>query len=168
MVKLNHTFSGSLFAHSKIFSSTQSMQPTSYFIAASLTVANLSNKLTAVDWYYLGIRFNIQPDQLRSIQASNPTAGVQRWMCDMLDLWLRSNPSATWADVVKALRLMGEHIVAERIQQNYLTSGITGNLILGGILYDWKISPGVISLRGSRGDRHHHIHLAIPPTQTCW
>ena len=97
--------------------------------AATLNVANLSNELaTITDWYYLGIKFNLQPDQLHSIRASNPTAGVQGWKCNMLDLWLRSNPSATWGDVVKALQQMGEHRVAERIQRNYLTSHMTGKV----------------------------------------
>ena len=87
---------------------------------------NLSKELATVDWYYLGIKFNLQPDQLHSIQASNPAAGIQRWKCDMFDLWLRSHPTAAWEDVVKALQQMEEYKVAETIQQKYLTSGATG------------------------------------------
>ena len=74
----------------------------------------------------LGIQFGIQPDKLHAIKVDDPTAGVQQWKCEMFHLWLKSNLNASWRDVVEALKLMGENVVAETIQQKYLTSDTTG------------------------------------------
>ena len=85
-----------------------------------LNVKNLSSELTTVtNWYRLGINLNLQSHELDKIQQSYVNPENDRRMLQMLDLWLRRTPNATWEDVVSALEQMGENRVAETILQKY-------------------------------------------------
>ena len=50
---------------------------------------------------------------------------------EMLDLWLRSTPSASWEELVTALEEMGESVVAGEVAVSYcggpLTAGSSEN-----------------------------------------
>ena len=46
--------------------------------------------------------------------------GCDRWKWETFSLWLQCTPSASWRDVVGALRRMGEDTEAERIELKYI------------------------------------------------
>lgn len=80
----------------------------------------LSNELRSVSkWYQLGIKLGLQPYQLHQIEKEHP-AEIERCKIEMLDLWQRNNPGATWSHIVTALKEMGELTTAEKIQMNYV------------------------------------------------
>ena len=86
-----------------------------------LNVKNLSSELTTItDWYQLGVYLNLQTHDLNKIQQDHAHHGNDRQMVEMLSLWLRRTPNATWGDVVSALQQMGENRVAENICQKHL------------------------------------------------
>ena len=86
-----------------------------------LNVKNLSSELTTItNWYQLGLYLNLQTHDLNNIQLDHAHHGNERQMVEMLSLWLRRTPNATWGDVVSALQQMGENRVAENIRQKHL------------------------------------------------
>ena len=86
-----------------------------------LNVKNLSSELTTItNWYLLGLYLNLQTHDLSKIQQDHAHHGNDRQMLEMLALWLRRTPNATWEDVVSALKQMEENRVAENIRQKYL------------------------------------------------
>ena len=86
-----------------------------------LNVKNLSSELTTItNWYLLGLYLNLQTHDLSKIQQDHAYHGNDRQMLEMLSLWLRRTPNATWGDVVSALQQMGENRVAENIRQKHL------------------------------------------------
>ena len=63
------------------------------------------------DWHGLGRRLGLTMSQLRGIELTHRVDGLERMMAEMFDVWLKSSPNASWADLVTALRSMGEHRV---------------------------------------------------------
>ena len=109
-----------------------------------LNVKNLSSELTTiVNWYELGIKLGVLKHELDIIECDHQ-GNVQR-MSEMLDLWLRSTPNASWVDVVSALKQMGENRVAECIHQDYIR-GDSKLFLLSSYNTNTQISPllGVI------------------------
>ena len=83
----------------------------------------LSCELQSVsNWYQLGIKLGLEPYQLKQIEEK--TTDIERRKIEMLDLWLRRTPGASWSHIVTALREMEEITTAERIQQTYGETGI--------------------------------------------
>ena len=86
-----------------------------------LKVKNLSTELTMVtNWYQLGLCINLQTHELDKIQQDHVHQGNDRQRLEMLVLWLRCTPNATWENVVSALQQMEENRVAEKIRQKHL------------------------------------------------
>ena len=86
-----------------------------------LNVKNLSSELTTItNWYQLGLYLNLQTHDLNKIQQDHVHHGNDRQMVEMLSLWLRRTPNATWGDMVSVLQQMGENRVAENIRQKHL------------------------------------------------
>ena len=86
-----------------------------------LNVKNLSSELTTItNWYQLGLYLNLQTHDLSKIQQDHAHHGNDRQMVEMLSLWLRRTPNATWGDMVNALQQMRENRVAENIRQKHL------------------------------------------------
>ena len=78
----------------------------------------LSSELTtAINWHKLGLNLNIPKHELDKIERDY--RGNDRQRLEMLDLWLRRTPNATWRDVVSALQQMEENTLAESIRQKY-------------------------------------------------
>ena len=76
-----------------------------------------------VDWHQLGIQLGIPPHLLATIEANHQQN--ERRKTETLDLWLRRTPSASWGDVVGALRRMelirvAENIAASKIEEHIL------------------------------------------------
>ena len=86
-----------------------------------LNFRNLSSELTTItNWYQLGVYLNLQTHDLNKIQQDYAHHGNDRQMVEMLALWLRRTPNATWGDMVSALQQMGENRVAKNIRQKHL------------------------------------------------
>ena len=88
----------------------------------ALKVGDLSFELkTVTDWHQLGTHLGLQTDELKQIELDYQ--GNERRKKEMLDLWLRRKPDASWKDVVSALQQMEENRVAKSIRQNYVRGG---------------------------------------------
>ena len=67
------------------------------------------------DWHTLGIQLDLTTSQLENIHVTYHVRGVDRLKTAMFDAWLKSSPSASWADLITALKNMDEHTVASNI-----------------------------------------------------
>ena len=89
-------------------------------IAVKPDTATLCNELGSVsDWHTLGLNLGVKDHELDQIERSHPTEGCGRWKQETFSLWLRRKSSASWRDVVQALRQMGENTEAKRIELKY-------------------------------------------------
>ena len=81
----------------------------------------LCNELISVsDWRSLGLNLGVRDYELDQIESSHPAEGCGRWRQETISLWLRRTHSASWENVVKALRQMRENKVAAAIEQKYI------------------------------------------------
>ena len=71
-------------------------------------------------WYMLGIYLGLKMSQLQSIEAENSNSMERLFV--MFDMWLKSSPSASWSDLITALRAIDENSVASHIEATYLPS----------------------------------------------
>ena len=104
--------------------------------SATPTLKELSNALDSiVDWYPLGVRLGLKEHELRTISRDfrGDNAGCK---LEMLGRWLRNAELPTWRTVADALRLMGEHALAAKIQARHCSSSTaTGMYILCSFKY---------------------------------
>ena len=85
---------------------------------ASLSVKNLFNATSKVhDWYTLGIQLDIEPCRLKDIQSSNLSQDNHRQ--EMFEVWLQSDPNASWEKLIRALDNMKYHRLSESVKTNY-------------------------------------------------
>ena len=83
--------------------------------------ATLCNELASVsDWHKLGLHLGVRDYELDQIKRSRPAEGCDGWKQETFSLWLRRTSSASWRDVVGALRRMRENTIAERIELKYI------------------------------------------------
>ena len=85
------------------------------------------------DWHGLGLRLGITMCKLRQLKMSYH--GVDRLKAEMFDVWLKNSPKAAWADLITALRAMGEHTVASDIEAVYSPTTSNGMLLLSQCVY---------------------------------
>ena len=103
-------------------------------ISGTLNVKTLSSELSKVfKWYQLGIKLGLEPSQLHQIEQEVPT-DIDRRKIEVVDLWLQNTPGASWRHVVTALREMGDHTTAERMELKFVKGG-RGRLFNGNIFY---------------------------------
>ena len=95
--------------------------PTDSGRLSGLNLKNLSSELaTVIDWFLLGINLGLPEHELSKIRQNYAHQGIDQQRVEMLNLWLRCTPNATWEDVVRALEQMGENRVAENIREKYI------------------------------------------------
>ena len=86
--------------------------------------ADVKNLLTACndvsDWKQLGIQLGITVTELDNIYKTYHTEGVVILKSHMFDVWLKNSPGASWTDLVKALRAIGNNMVASDIERDYI------------------------------------------------
>ena len=81
----------------------------------------LCRELVSVSgWRSLGLYLGVQDYELDRIERSHPIEGYDGWKRETFSLWLRRTPSASWIDVVGALRRIGENTTAEKIELKYI------------------------------------------------
>ena len=71
------------------------------------------------DWHTLGRNLNLTNTQLENIHVTYHVHGVERLKTEMFDAWLKSSPSASWSDLISALKSMNKHTVASDIAAHY-------------------------------------------------
>lgn len=92
-----------------------------HLVSGALCIQVLSEELSTVtDWYQLGMKLGVPDHKLDEIQRNHPTDGVSRWRDEVLSLWLRLTPNASWKNVIRALQRMGEKALAESIRHRYI------------------------------------------------
>ena len=57
--------------------------------------------------------------QLRGIELTYHMHGQGRLKAEMFDVWLKSSPNASWADLITALEAMGMDRVASNVRAAY-------------------------------------------------
>ena len=91
-----------------------------FSLGTPLTVKHLVTACKRVsDWHTLGIQLDLTPCQLNNIHLTCHAHGVDRLKTEMFDVWLKSSPSASWTDLVTALRAMGLDSVASNVRAVY-------------------------------------------------
>lgn len=72
-------------------------------------------------WFYLGVELLPGPDdinKLKGIKQNHPDDN-DKCCSDMFDFWIQKYPSASWEDLIRALRRINKHGVAEKIAAAY-------------------------------------------------
>ena len=73
------------------------------------------------DWHTLGLKLGFTMSQLDEIDVTYPRVGRRK--AEMFNVWLKSCPNASWADLITALKTMDEHRVAGKIAARYSAAG---------------------------------------------
>ena len=82
------------------------------------TLSQLSAELRDFKkWYLFGLQLNLSTDTLDSIEKTHD--GGDRQCIKMVQHWISSSNSPTWGDVHKALRNIGESVIAAEIASKY-------------------------------------------------
>ena len=88
-------------------------------------IATLCDELTGIsDWFTLGLNLGVPHHQLKEVRSNYSVEGLGACRRETFSLWLQHTPSASWRDVVGALRQMRENIEAERIEQKYIVGPV--------------------------------------------
>ena len=76
--------------------------------------------MNVTDWHTLGLNLDLTNTQLENIRATYHSRGLGILKTEMLGAWLKSSPSASWSDLISALKSMkAEHRVASDIAARY-------------------------------------------------
>ena len=89
------------------------------------TLQRLLEELKDVDnWFVFGIFLGVPEKQLQKIESTHrgEIAWIERCKIDMLQYWLDNNVTASWKDVVQALKQTDQLVLAETVKQKYLLS----------------------------------------------
>ena len=90
-------------------------------LSVKLLVQAVSN---VSDWHSLGLRLDLTMSQLNNVHITYHMHEIERIKAEMFCIWLKSSPNATWADLIRALKAMGEVRVASEIEaEKSLTTG---------------------------------------------
>ena len=69
------------------------------------------------DWYLIGVYLKLSAAELDTVEANNPKV-VMRFT-RMITRWLKNKTNPSWSDLVRALRKIKEHAVADRIAKKF-------------------------------------------------
>ena len=82
--------------------------------------------LVADKWYDIGLELLEQKDERTvNIIKTNNAGNVAECCTEMLELWLKRQPNATWNQLIKALRAPGIELnnAASKIEKMLLSEG---------------------------------------------
>ena len=81
---------------------------------------------TVTDWHGLGLKLGLTMSQLEQIEQHIvcQVQGPSRLMAEMLNVWLKSSPTASWADLITALKAIGQNKVANDVKTAYSPTGM--------------------------------------------
>ena len=75
--------------------------------------------ITVSDWHSLGLQLNLTMCQLKDFDVTYNKDGFKRIKAEIFNAWLKSSSSASWADLKKALKMIGENDVASKIEASW-------------------------------------------------
>ena len=58
---------------------------------------------------------------------------VEKWKMALYNKWLAVYPDATWSDVVKALKIIGENRLAQKVEREHMTRSSSSTHVTSGI-----------------------------------
>ena len=76
-----------------------------------LTLREIENELsevTGADWYPLGVQLGLRPPTLSEILNTYPL-DTERCKQEVLHIWLRSTPEASWKSLAQAVQALGRY-----------------------------------------------------------
>ena len=74
--------------------------------------------LRVSDWYRLGLALNLMSDDLDMIEKDHQ-GNTRKQTYKMFDFWLRTQPNASYDQLIKALREVGDISVANFLCKKY-------------------------------------------------
>ena len=74
--------------------------------------------LQVSNWYRLGLSLGLNSYNLDVIKRNHP-GDTESQMCKMFDRWLRTQPDASYQQLIKALRKVGDESVANFLSKKY-------------------------------------------------
>ena len=74
--------------------------------------------LQVSDWYRLGLALRLNSYDLDIIKKDHP-GDTKSQTCNMFGLWLRTQPDASYEQLIKALRKVGDETVANSLRKMY-------------------------------------------------
>ena len=96
---------------------------------SSLTVKNLTTALREViDWKLLGVQLKMNIDDLKTIECDYSRLTERK--IELYRLWLKGDTNPTWENVFDALKQMGLHDLARRVQSEFCPAGIKGHQLI--------------------------------------
>ena len=69
-----------------------------------------------LDWHNLGLYLDVPLHTLKTIAMNHP-GDVVGCRVAMVETWLKTNPSATWEDVMEAIGKLSDMAIAQTIKQ---------------------------------------------------
>ena len=94
-------------------------------------------------WYTLGLTLGLEEDVLNIIEVDKHAKCKQV----MFQKWLESTPTASWDDLIKALKQIGEEETAEKVSEGFCLSQHSGLAEIHG--------------DGNHGDDHHSNNSVV-------
>ena len=92
---------------------------------SSLTVKNLTTALKEVtEWKLLGVQLKMNIDDLKTIECDYSRLNERK--IELYRLWLKGDPNPSWESVLDALKLMGLHDLALRVQSEFCPARFKG------------------------------------------
>ena len=82
-----------------------------------------------VDWMPFGVFLKLELSQLKRIEQEYSES--KRRLLEMLGTWLKLFPDASWIDIVKALQSIDHKVLAQRIEEKYISKPITDEIVAG-------------------------------------
>ena len=71
-------------------------------------------------WEDIGILLDIEEGQLNKVKSDNDAGNGGDCLREMLKIWLKKiDPKPSWSSMAKALKVLGEQSLAERIRKTY-------------------------------------------------
>ena len=104
-----------------------------FLTLVAVTIKDLTFELSGVvKWFDLGIQLDMSPSQLEIIRedCSGQTNRTNACKTDMLVMWLKQTPNASWSTVVEALQRINMQTLAKYIAEKY------GELVLQYMCFD--------------------------------
>ena len=68
------------------------------------------------NWHTLGLHLDLKMSQLGNIEVTYRADGIERKKSEMFNAWLHSCPSASWDDLIAALKKIDKITVASEIE----------------------------------------------------
>lgn len=72
------------------------------------------------NWYEFGIALDVPVEELDSIRRSNQNAGTGECKIAMFQRWLDRTRTASWNDIIHALKEVGHHALADELTSKYI------------------------------------------------